>query len=491
MFLTAVARPRFDSAKNVTFSGKIGVWPFVKEMPAQRKSGNRPKGTLETKNVKVDRDLMREFLIEKVLPAIRAAWPVEDAGQTIFIQQDNAKPHILPNDPAFKEAVANIGMDIRLVQQPANSPDLNVLDLGFFNSIQSLTDCRSPRTLQDLIRDVQEEFAGYNASTLNKIFLSLQACMTEVLNHRGGNGYSIPHANKTRLEALKILPTSIACPLEVFQNALKAQAEVEQAQEEAKKAEAAKKAEVAKQAEAAKQAQEEAKKAEVEAKKAEAKQAHAAKKAETEAKKAEAEAKKAEAKQAQEAKKAEAEAKKAEAEAKKAEAKQAQEAKKAEAEAKKAEAEAKKAEAKQAQEAKKAEAEAKKAEAEAKKAEAKQVHAAKKAEAEAKKAEAEAKKAEAKQVHAAKKAEAEAKKAEAKQLQAAKKAEAEAKKAEAAKHRKRKRIEVEQVEAPAQVDTVEVATTEASTSNKRRQHKLNQAHAIPTSQVATKMALCV
>ena len=48
MFLTAVARPRFDSAGNETFSGNIGCWPFVQEVPAARKSDNRPKGTLET-----------------------------------------------------------------------------------------------------------------------------------------------------------------------------------------------------------------------------------------------------------------------------------------------------------------------------------------------------------------------------------------------------------------------------------------------------------
>jgi hypothetical protein len=86
MFLTVVARPRFDSAGNVTFSGKIGVWPFVKEIPTARRSENIPRGTLETKSIKVNRDVMREFLIDKVLPAIEGAWPVEDSGKTIFIQ---------------------------------------------------------------------------------------------------------------------------------------------------------------------------------------------------------------------------------------------------------------------------------------------------------------------------------------------------------------------------------------------------------------------
>jgi hypothetical protein len=224
MFLTAVARPRYDSdsQEKLTFSGKIGVWPFVKEMPAQRKSDNRPRGTLETKTIKVTRDVMREFIIDKLLPAIQACWPLEDAGKTIYIQQDNARPHILPDDEEFQKAVLKTGLDIKLMQQPANSPDLNVLDLGFFSSIQSLTDSRSPTTLQDLIHDVEEEFAGYAVNKLNRIFLTLQACMTEVINHVGGNGYSIPHVNKEKLEKLDKLPTSISCPLEVYQNGLQA-----------------------------------------------------------------------------------------------------------------------------------------------------------------------------------------------------------------------------------------------------------------------------
>jgi hypothetical protein len=74
---------------------------------------------------------MREFFIEKVLPAIKLAWPEDDGGQTIFIQQHIVKPHILHNDLAFAEAADTIGLVMKLIQQPPNSPDLNVLDLGF------------------------------------------------------------------------------------------------------------------------------------------------------------------------------------------------------------------------------------------------------------------------------------------------------------------------------------------------------------------------
>ena len=163
---------------------------------------------------------MREFMIENLLPAIQAAWPENDAGQTIYIQQDNAKPHILPNEPEFVADVERTGLDIKLIQQPANSLDLNGLDLGFFSSLQSLTDCLSPRTLQDLIKGVLDEFENYDVYKLNRVFLSLQACMIEILNHAGGNGYKIPHANKERLENFGMLPPRLTCPQEVYANAL-------------------------------------------------------------------------------------------------------------------------------------------------------------------------------------------------------------------------------------------------------------------------------
>jgi hypothetical protein len=33
MFLTAVAKPRYDNKGNCTFDGKIGIWPFVRKVP--------------------------------------------------------------------------------------------------------------------------------------------------------------------------------------------------------------------------------------------------------------------------------------------------------------------------------------------------------------------------------------------------------------------------------------------------------------------------
>ena len=88
-----------------------------------------------TKFINVRRDISRSFLIAKLLPSIARKWPREDAGKTIWIQQDNAPSHIQVDDVQFAEAVAQMGLDIRIMQQPSNSPDMNVLDLGFFASL--------------------------------------------------------------------------------------------------------------------------------------------------------------------------------------------------------------------------------------------------------------------------------------------------------------------------------------------------------------------
>jgi hypothetical protein len=38
MFLAAVARPRWDSSRNQWFDGRLGIWPFVYQEPAKRRT---------------------------------------------------------------------------------------------------------------------------------------------------------------------------------------------------------------------------------------------------------------------------------------------------------------------------------------------------------------------------------------------------------------------------------------------------------------------
>ena len=95
-------------------------------------------------------------MINRVLPAIRAKWPREDVHKPIFIQQDNAPSHLKVNDPQFCEIAKQDGFDIRLICQPANSPDFNILDLGFFRAIQAIQYEKNAKTLTYLIPVVQE-----------------------------------------------------------------------------------------------------------------------------------------------------------------------------------------------------------------------------------------------------------------------------------------------------------------------------------------------
>ncbi|KAE8792825.1 hypothetical protein D1007_32599 [Hordeum vulgare] len=78
IFLTVVAKPRYNDDGEVMFDGKIGTWAFVEEKAAVRTSQNRARGTKELKNVKVTRNVMRDYLCNKVIPAIQDKWPGED-----------------------------------------------------------------------------------------------------------------------------------------------------------------------------------------------------------------------------------------------------------------------------------------------------------------------------------------------------------------------------------------------------------------------------
>ena len=60
MFGAAVARPRQNPLTGEWWDGKIHLHPFIVKVPAQRASRNRPRGTLITKTVTVNRPVYRD-----------------------------------------------------------------------------------------------------------------------------------------------------------------------------------------------------------------------------------------------------------------------------------------------------------------------------------------------------------------------------------------------------------------------------------------------
>lgn len=94
--------------------------------------------------------MVKQCLIEKIIPTIKAKWP-PDYNRHKIIQQDNARPHINDNDVEFIEAAQSGGFHITLSNQPANSPDLNINDLGCFRIIQGLQHEKAPKTVSQLV----------------------------------------------------------------------------------------------------------------------------------------------------------------------------------------------------------------------------------------------------------------------------------------------------------------------------------------------------
>ncbi|XP_010236788.1 uncharacterized protein LOC100838703 [Brachypodium distachyon] len=159
MFISAVTRPRFGVDGTVIFDGKIGTWPFTYCEPAQRTSVNRPRGTMVTKPLAVTKDVSRDYLVNKVLPAIKEKWPVEERGP----------------------------------------------------SLQSLFHKSSPRSVDDIIAKVEQAWAEYPVKRSNHVFLTHQKCMQEIMRIKGGHHYKIPHMKKESLERNGGIPVMITC----------------------------------------------------------------------------------------------------------------------------------------------------------------------------------------------------------------------------------------------------------------------------------------
>ncbi|XP_074287884.1 uncharacterized protein LOC141613048 [Silene latifolia] len=159
-----------------------GIWPFVSLEPAQRNSKNRVAGTIETKPIdSITKQVVKNMMLGVVLPEIKRKWSA-NASKTIFIQQDNARPHISNTDPDFREATSSDG------------------------AIQSLQTLTNSYKVDELVVAVKTAFDNLEVIKLNYVFITLQGCMIEVLKRRGHNDYKISHMHKSKLAKEGLLP---------------------------------------------------------------------------------------------------------------------------------------------------------------------------------------------------------------------------------------------------------------------------------------------
>ena len=106
---------------------------------------------------------------------------------------DNCSSHIDNNDIGFRRAVSNINMNINIKKQPLKSPDLNVLDLGYFTSIQSFQQKQKMGGIKDLVSAVKQSYDSLEVSKLIQILLMRKLVMLKIIESKGDNNYIIPH----------------------------------------------------------------------------------------------------------------------------------------------------------------------------------------------------------------------------------------------------------------------------------------------------------
>ena len=215
MFICAVSRPDPDH----NFDGKIGIWRVSKVKEAERNSKGHERGGFYEVDCTADAEWYGNWYTDVFLPAVREKMPWLE-GQEVIAQQDGASPHTGKGNPQrLNEAGKEGGWNIKLVTQPAQSPDLNINDLGFFCSLKSRVWQRRFETLEDMARGVKVMFDEYDAQTLERMWQSLFKRYNQVSGALGKNDFEVVHAQTEQKQKTGILENEVKIDTEAFDRA--------------------------------------------------------------------------------------------------------------------------------------------------------------------------------------------------------------------------------------------------------------------------------
>ena len=163
MLSVVLSRP--EKKKGLGFcGGRVALLRCTKDIVAQKNSKNHRKGDIYKKYTTLNSLMYRNQMTRYIFPKIKSdpsilakserfasnlmnkaqnlKLPAGCKWADIYIQVDNAPPHCKRNKRLYSQIVKAAGRNIvkgkyygpklRLIYQPPDSPDLNVLDLGFF-----------------------------------------------------------------------------------------------------------------------------------------------------------------------------------------------------------------------------------------------------------------------------------------------------------------------------------------------------------------------
>ncbi|CAN0188679.1 unnamed protein product, partial [Laminaria digitata] len=188
MIIVANARP--DPTHN--FDGKIGIWRICVMKTAERSSKKRKRGEEYEFDCTIDAEWYKDWYINELLPAIKKKMPWQRA-KRVVVQQDGASPHTGKNNPEIlNSAGMGQGWSVELVTQPAQSPDLNIKDLGFFASLKSRVWGMNASAVDELVETIFQQYEEYDGDTLERVWQSLFKVYNQTLRKITTLVWSIP-----------------------------------------------------------------------------------------------------------------------------------------------------------------------------------------------------------------------------------------------------------------------------------------------------------
>ena len=82
---------------------------------------------------------------------------------------------------------------VKLVTQPAQSPDLNVNDLGFFASLTSRVWGMNASSIDELVETIFDQYEKYDGDTMERVWQSLFKVYNQTLRLMGDNDVKVEH----------------------------------------------------------------------------------------------------------------------------------------------------------------------------------------------------------------------------------------------------------------------------------------------------------
>jgi hypothetical protein len=197
LFLIHIALPQLNAATGEVFDGKIGIRSLVKYVPAKRSSKHRARGTSVPQTYTMTGDDYKNFLIgeDGLFADLHAKGKLIDTKHW-FVQQDGAKAHIKKKNIPFIVAYGHSDdRKIDVITQPAQSPDIIVLDLCFLYSLQryALHIKYSVSSVEDFVLQVEKAFQDYPVDKLVRCCALQLVAYRQILMNFGGNQYRMPH----------------------------------------------------------------------------------------------------------------------------------------------------------------------------------------------------------------------------------------------------------------------------------------------------------